>query len=231
MDIDLTSVLLFFVVLLISLVVHEAAHALFAYLGGDNTAYIGGQVTLNPIPHIRREPFGTVILPLMSLIMTKGQGCMGFAHAPFDPVWARFHPKRAALMAAAGPLANLALAGIAFLILKIMVANDLVNATGQFFEIQRLARPLDGSTSGPVYAVCRILSVFLGLNVLLFTLNLYPVPPLDGAGVLEGLFPKLSVVYDFIRGQPFLLIACLIGVWYTMGPVIWPVLGRIVSWL
>ncbi len=231
MDIDLTSVLLFFVVLLISLVVHEAAHALFAYLGGDNTAYIGGQVTLNPIPHIRREPFGTVILPLMSLIMTKGQGCMGFAHAPFDPVWARFHPKRAALMAAAGPLANLALAGIAFLILKIMVANDLVNATGQFFEIQRLARPLDGSTSGPVYAVCRILSVFLGLNVLLFTLNLYPVPPLDGAAVLEGLFPRLSVVYDFIRGQPFLLIACLIGVWYTMGPVIWPVLGRIVSWL
>lgn len=231
MDFDVTSALLFFVVLLISLVVHEASHALFAYLGGDKTAYSGGQVTLNPIPHIRREPFGTVVLPLLSLFISKGQACMGFAHAPFDPVWARFHPKRAALMAAAGPLANLALAGLAFLILKILISADLANATGQFFEIQRIARPLDGSSSGPVYAVCRILSVFLGLNVLLFALNLYPVPPLDGAAVLEGIFPRLSVVYDFVRGQPFLLIACMAAVWYTMGPVIWPVLGKIVSWL
>jgi Zn-dependent protease len=228
-DLDVTKALLFYIVLLVSLVTHEAAHALFAYLGGDDTAYLGGQVTLNPMPHIRREPFGTVVLPLVSLFMTGGRGCIGFAHAPFDPVWARFHPRRAALMAAAGPLANVALAAIAFIILKILIAADVANATGQFWEIDRIARPLEAS--GPIEAACRILSVFLGLNVLLATLNVYPVPPLDGAAVLEGLFPKLSVVYDFIRNQPILLIACIAGVWYTMNGFIWPVLGEIVSWL
>ena len=60
----LTNILVFYIVLLISLVFHEAAHALFALLGGDRTAYVGGQVTLNPIPHMQREPFGTVYLPL-----------------------------------------------------------------------------------------------------------------------------------------------------------------------
>lgn len=230
MNFDLTSALLFYVVLLVSLVVHEAAHALFALLGGDRTAYVGGQVTLNPVPHIQREPFGTVILPLMSLFLSGGRFCMGFAHAPYDPVWARFHPRRAALMAAAGPLANLTLAALAFVIIKMLVAADLANVTGQFFELDRIARPLDAPT-GLVAAACRILSVFLGLNVLLATLNLYPIPPLDGAAVLEGLFPRLGFVYDFIRREPVLLIACMIGVWYTMGPVIWPVLGRIVTWL
>jgi Zn-dependent protease len=228
-DFDLTKALLFYVVLLVSLVTHEAAHAWLAHLGGDDTAYAGGQVTLNPVPHIRREPFGTVVLPLLSLWIWKGQACMGFAHAPFDPVWARMHPRRAALTAAAGPLANLALAGIAFLAIKLLVATDLVNATGQFFEIERIARPLEDEPC--LHALCRILSVFLGLNVLLATLNLYPIPPLDGAGVLEGLFPRLGVLFDFIRSQPFLLIACMVGVWYTMGGFIWPVLGEIVSWL
>lgn len=155
---------------------------------------------------------------------------MGFAHAPYDSVWARFHPRRAALMAAAGPLANLSLAAIAFLLIKILIATDVANATGQFFEIERIATPLNAD-SGAVAAACRILSVFLGLNVLLAVLNLYPVPPLDGAAVLEGLFPKLSVVYDFIRRETFLLVACMIGVWYTMGLFIWPVLGRVVALL
>ena len=91
------------------------------------------------------------------------------------------------------------------------------------------ARPLDDDPW--LFAACRILSVFLGLNVLLAVLNLYPIPPLDGAAVLEGLFPRLGVVYDFIRGQPFLLIACIAVVWYTMDGFIWPVLGEIVSWL
>lgn len=230
MNFDLTAALLFYVVLLVSLVVHEAAHALFAYLGGDRTAYVGGQVTLNPIPHIQREPFGTVILPLLSLFMSSGRFCMGFAHAPYDPMWARFHPRRAALMAAAGPLANLTLAALAFVLIKILVAADVANVTGQFLEIDRIVRPLDAPT-GAVAAACRILSVFLGLNVLLATLNLYPVPPLDGAAVLEGLFPKLGVVYDFIRREPTIMLLCMFGVWYTMGPVIWPVLGRVVTWL
>ena len=69
MDLSVTDILVYYGVLLVSLVVHEAAHALAALLGGDRTAYLGGQVTLNPLPHIRREPFGTVALPLLTLFL------------------------------------------------------------------------------------------------------------------------------------------------------------------
>ncbi len=228
---DITVAILLYVVLLVSLVVHEAAHALFAYLGGDDTAYQGGQVTLNPVPHMRREPFGTIILPITALVMSNGTAIMGFAHAPFDPLWARFHPKRAALMSLAGPLSNLALAALAFLIAKILIWNDLANSTGAYIGILDIVRPLDGSRTGPVFAACRILSVFLGLNLLLATLNLFPLPPLDGAGVLEGLFPRLSPVFDWVRSQPIVLIACMVAVWYVLGGVFYPVLGEVVSWL
>ena len=73
--------ILIYFVLLISLVVHEAAHAVTALWGGDKTAYFGGQVTLNPAPHIQREPFGMVILPIMMLVMSGGTMCCSRAAA------------------------------------------------------------------------------------------------------------------------------------------------------
>ena len=78
---------------LFSLTVHEAAHALVALKLGDPTAYHGGQVTLNPVPHIRREPFGTVVVPIVVYLMSGWM--MGWASAPYDPHWAERHPKRA----------------------------------------------------------------------------------------------------------------------------------------
>ena len=77
-----------------------------AMRGGDRTAYLGGQVTLNPLPHIQREPFGMVILPLLMLFMSKGTMCMGYASTPIDPIWAYHHPRKAAVMSSAGPLSN-----------------------------------------------------------------------------------------------------------------------------
>ena len=97
---DWTGIALFYVTLIISLTAHEAAHALFAMLGGDRTAYYAGQVTLNPIPHMQREPFGTIVLPLLVLLMSNGSMCFGFAHAPIDPIWAYHNPRKAALMSA-----------------------------------------------------------------------------------------------------------------------------------
>lgn len=228
---DITTAILLYVVLLVSLVVHEAAHATFAYLGGDDTAYQGGQVTLNPIPHMQREPFGTIILPITALIMSNGTAIFGFAHAPVDPLWARLHPKRAALMSAAGPLSNLLLAALAFLIAKTLIWTDYANATGAYFSILDIVKPLDGERTGPVFAACRILSVFLGLNLLLAVLNLMPVPPLDGSGIVEGLVPRLSGLFDWIRSQPMVLIACMVGWWYVMPAVFYPVLSEVVSWL
>src|SRR6476659_583779 len=95
------------VAFIFSTTLHEAGHALAALKLGDPTAYEGGQVSLNPWPHIRREPLGMVIVPIASFALNGWM--MGWASAPFDPEWAHRYPKRAALMAAAGPAANLLL--------------------------------------------------------------------------------------------------------------------------
>ena len=83
---------------IVSIVLHEGAHALVAYKLGDPTAFRGGQVTLDPRPHIRREPVGTIIMPILSFIFTNHQFMIGWAHAPYDPHWAEQYPRRKALM-------------------------------------------------------------------------------------------------------------------------------------
>src|SRR5437667_6457312 len=98
---------MWYVVFLFSLTCHEASHALAAKLGGDLTAFHGGQVTLNPIPHMRREPFGTILVPIISYAL--GGWMIGWASAPYDPGWRYRYPHRAALMAVAGPAANVVL--------------------------------------------------------------------------------------------------------------------------
>lgn len=76
--------LVWYIVFLLSTTCHEAAHAWAAKLGGDLTAFHGGQVSLDPVPHIRREPFGMVVFPILSYVM--GGWMMGWASAPYDPI-------------------------------------------------------------------------------------------------------------------------------------------------
>ena len=82
---------LWYVVFLLSVTCHEGAHAWAAYRGGDPTAYLGGQVSLNPIPHVRREVVGTVLIPLMSYMYAGWM--MGWASAPYDPNWQDRYPR------------------------------------------------------------------------------------------------------------------------------------------
>src|SRR5690606_5793863 len=89
--------------------------------GGDLTAYAGGQVSLDPIPHMKREPFGMVILPILTLVLNGFP--LGWASAPYDPDWAARHPRRAGWMALAGPASNLALALLAVLAIRMGVAT------------------------------------------------------------------------------------------------------------
>ena len=108
---------LWYIAFLFSLTCHEASHALAAKWGGDLTAAEGGQVTLNPLPHIRREIFGTMIVPILSYVM--GGWMIGWGSAPFDPHWRNRHPHRAAWMALAGPAANFILMLAAVLAIRI----------------------------------------------------------------------------------------------------------------
>jgi Zn-dependent protease len=226
-----TQSLLLYVVLLVSLVVHEASHAGVALLGGDRTAYLGGQVTLNPIPHIQREPFGTVVLPLLVLAMSEGTMILGYAHAPFDPVWALRHPRRAALMSLAGPASNFLLFALAVAGLKFLVAMEWARGTPVTSEAFLYVRPLEDS--GGVYAAVKMLSAFLFLNLLLGIFNLLPWPPLDGAGVVEGLAPRQAGnFYGFIRSQPMFALLGIVAAWQIVPVLFEPALVTVVfDWL
>src|SRR5580698_6914883 len=117
-----------YVVFLLSTTCHEAAHAWAAKLGGDLTAFHGAQVSLDPIPHIRREPFGMVVFPILSYIV--GGWMMGWASAPYDPLWAQRHPRRAAWMSLAGPGANLSLAILAGLLIHVGIWTGVLARPG-----------------------------------------------------------------------------------------------------
>jgi Zn-dependent protease len=185
----LVEFLVWFVVFLFSLTLHEAAHALFAKLGGDDTAYLGGQVTLNPLPHVQRETMGTVIVPILSFFMMGWM--MGWASTPYDPHWAARHPKRQAAMSAAGPCANLLIAFVAFAALRSMLsAGIFVQTDPRVWRFSRLVDPaLSYGSDSMLWPVATTLSIALTLNLLLFVFNLLPIPPMDGAGIVHGLFP------------------------------------------
>jgi Zn-dependent protease len=186
----LADALLYFAVFLLSTTLHEAAHAWVAMKGGDLTAYHGGQVSLDPLPHIRREPFGMVILPLLSAVAMGWP--VGYASAPYDQRWARLYPRRAAVMALAGPAANLLLVVVAVVLLRIGAA------AGVFFAPQRIDfGVVTASDAGATWeALGQLLSVLFSLNLLLFAFNLLPVPPLDGSGALP-LFMRRSTTEKY----------------------------------
>ena len=196
-----------YVAFLFSTTCHEAAHALVAKWGGDDTAARGGQVSLNPVPHIQREPWGMVLIPILSFIFTRGM--IGWASAPFNPEWERRHPRRAALMARAGPAANYTLMLLAAVGLRVGHSMGWLHTNPE---------------TGQSGLATTALFVFFRLNLLLGTFNLLPVPPLDGsAGIMLFMSESRAQRYlDWLRGNSFAMVGLLVGLLvfrYFYGPV------------
>jgi Zn-dependent protease len=218
---DLDLVLLgaiWYVVFLFSTCCHEAAHAWAALRLGDPTAYHGGQVSLDPLPHVRREPFGTVVMPLLTFILTR-QWMMGWASAPYDPEWADRHPRRAAWMALAGPAANLVLVVVAALSIRLGIW------TGSF-QAPLLATfsSVVGAAPGIAAGAATLLSVLFSLNLVLLVFNLLPLPPLDGSGALPLLLPERAArAYLGLVRQPMLAFAGLLVAWRLFQPLFDPI--------
>jgi Zn-dependent protease len=177
-----------FVVFIFSTTLHEAGHALAALKLGDPTAYEGGQVSLNPLPHIRREPWGMVVVPILYFALTQN-GIIGWASAPYDPHWAHRYPKRAALMAAAGPAMNLLLAILAGLLIRFGAANLVPGAM-------------------------RVVGALFLMNLLLFVFNLLPLPPLDGSAILPiFMSDNLADRYRSVIRQPIFSMVSFLVAW------------------
>jgi Zn-dependent protease len=211
----LTLGLIWFVVFLFSTTCHEGAHALMAKLGGDPTA--SGQVTFNPLPHIQREPFGMVVMPILSYLM--GGWMIGWASTPYDPSWAYRHPHRAARMALAGPGANFALMILAGAAIRLGVALGTFQPPSSV-SFTRITEAVDGS--GPLSLAAILLSVLFMLNLLLGTFNLLPIPPLDGNAGITILMSedRARRFLEFFRTQGFAMMGLVLA---------WVFFGRIFS--
>ena len=183
-SLDLLSIAIPIAIVLVALTIHEAAHAWSADRLGDPTARMLGRVSLNPIVHI--DLIGTILLPLVSIV--SGLPLLGWAK-PVPVNISRFaHPRRDfMIVAAAGPLSNLAQALVAGLLLAVIDPG----AAGSF----------GGSL---VHGVLRLV---VTANVFLAVFNLIPVPPLDGGNVLAGLLPRDAArVFDNLRPYGFIIL-------------------------
>ncbi|PIP29773.1 site-2 protease family protein [Candidatus Jorgensenbacteria bacterium CG23_combo_of_CG06-09_8_20_14_all_54_14] len=152
------------VVLIFSVVVHEVSHGFVAEHLGDSTARLAGRLTLNPLKHL--DPFGSIILPLL-LSLLPGGLIFGWAKpVPYNPMNLKRPERDGALIAAAGPTANLFIAFVFALAFRAVV-NFIPSAT-----------PLTNLLAGVVV-----------VNLMLAVFNLVPIPPLDGSKVLFGFLP------------------------------------------
>ncbi|MBK5097497.1 MAG: site-2 protease family protein [Gemmatimonadetes bacterium] len=213
------NAVVFYLVFLFSTVLHEAAHAWTAMRGGDPTAYHGGQVSLDPRPHMRREPFGMIMLPLISLAASGW--IFGYASAPYDPRWAEQHPKRAALMSLAGPASNLLLVLAAWIVIRGGTAFGWF-AAPMSIGFDRIVEAPGGGLLG---VLALVLSVIFSLNLLLAVFNLIPFPPLDGSGVLPVVLPgrAMNAYRSLLSGRPGLAWIGIIGAWMIFDRVFPPI--------
>lgn len=209
---------------LLSVTLHEAAHAYFGVRFGDETAK--EQVTLDPTPHITRHPLGMLGLPLLSFIFTKGAWMMAFGSAPYDPVWAYRNPRKAALMAAAGPMADFVLALLAAITIHIGLAHLgwVPPHRADFAEVVT-------TPEGPT-AITTFVSVLFSVNILLGVFNLIPLPPLDGNAVVPlVLTQRLRDKWnDFFRDGTARMFGIFIA-WAIFGRIAWPLFEAVLNLL
>lgn len=209
-EVLIPQLVIYMVVLLLAISAHEAAHAWMSLKFGDDTAYLLGRVTLNPVSHT--DPIGTLLIPIVGFIVAAAGGTfflIGWGKpTPVNPLRWRQKDLANVMVSIAGILANLFIATIAFIIIKVLVVN------GTWYQMSDgLGEP------------ARILLILLlNMNISLAVFNLLPFPPLDGSKVLETFLPEsmqpiLATMEQY--GYLILMVLMYMGV---LGAIIGPVL-------
>jgi len=187
MDDIIQKIAVYAIPVIFAITVHEAAHGYVARMFGDNTAYVLGRVTLNPLKHI--DPLGTIVIPIAMVLLT------GFMFGWAKPVpvdWGSLRkPKRDMIwVAAAGPGVNLVMAVIWALVYRTLAAAGVEES--YFYYVAQAG---------------------IAVNLVFMALNLLPIPPLDGGRIVSGLLPtRMSIAYSRIEPYGFFI---LLGLMFT----------------
>ncbi len=180
------GLLLYLVIILISLSVHELSHGYAAYRCGDATARNLGRLTLNPLAHL--DPLGTVMMLLF-----------GFGYAkpvPINPRNFNHYKRDLCIVSFAGPLSNLALSFIGALL----------------YWLSLMLLPLEAIVSIPGSVWCSFCSSFMVANASLAVFNLLPIPPLDGSRILSAALPG-KIAYYYLKYEQYIMIAMFVLLW------------------
>ncbi len=204
--------IIYFLVLVPSIIIHEISHGVVALIFGDDTAKRAGRLTLNPVKHI--DPVGTLLVP--AVLSLSGLGAYGWAKpVPVSTNRLRSPRNQTVIVSLVGPLTNFALAAVLGVIFVAVTPLDIrqIVGTGAYYPPTLLEQIL-----------------FIGglANVILGVFNLIPCPPLDGAAVLERFIPArwLPDYYQlqpFLMFLPFILILLFRNQWSEL-------IGHVVSW-
>ena len=194
MNTDLEQTLIYFGCLVVAVILHEVSHGVVALWFGDRTAADAGRLTLNPVPHI--DPFGSIILPAMGAV--AGVPVLGWAKpVPVNPTRMR-HPRRDALwVSLAGPATNFLL-----MVVAALGARALWHSTTGIYRYADL--PL----------TIQILFAFALVNLFLGVFNFLPIPPLDGAALIERVLPE-QWLPGWYRFRPYGMLVLFALVFFT----------------
>ncbi|MBX3293958.1 MAG: site-2 protease family protein [Acidobacteria bacterium] len=198
----ISHLVIFLVVLLLAISAHEAGHAWTSWKYGDDTAYMLGRVTLNPVAHT--DPIGTLLIPIAAFIFGSVGGALasipliGWGKpTPVNPNnWTKY--KEANVMVSiAGIVANIIIATVGFFIFKFMIEFGVINA--------------GNIDSGLIKPIVIFLNYLVMLNVSLAVFNLLPFPPLDGSKVLSTFLPpSFQPVFEMLEQYGFLILMLLV---------------------
>jgi Zn-dependent protease len=200
-----------FVILLFSLSVHECAHAWMASRLGDHTARLEGRISLNPGRHI--DVFGTLLFPALMIfgpLLGLGGSGIVFGWGKPIPIITRNFKKITRddnLVAIAGPLANLLLAFLAFLLLLVLI---LAVPGGRVAVIGTVGGQVFAGVASAQQAIATLGWLMIEVNLALFFFNFLPIPPLDAARIVRNLLPYNSLnTFDTIGRFGFVIIFIL----------------------
>jgi len=196
-----SHLIIYMVVLLLAISAHEAGHAWMSHKFGDDTAYMLGRVTLNPVAHT--DPIGTLLIPIISFLFGAAGGALGSIPligwgkpTPVNPSnWTNYKLANV-MVSVAGVLANLILLTIGIVLAKVLMTQGFTPA--DFFS----------RANNPIII---FVTYLMTLNLSLFVFNLLPFPPLDGSKILSTFLPaSFEPVFNLLEQYGFLILMALI---------------------